>query len=258
VLVRLFVLSSRYLDDFQLRVLDVLFETGSVGIVGACIDGSRPPSKLARLRRELRKGRGGYVLIMALGTLGRRRGDAAVPAADYFQARAVECAVVEDLYSDATISFIRGTRPGCLFRTGFGIIREPILSLAPAGVISFHHGDMRKYRGQPVGFWELYHRESEIRVCVQLLNERLDAGRIVVEQTFPIHQSDSWSSVERRAFEGSPHMVREACLRLDSPSFVPETIPEAQLGKLYTTPNLRQWATLQAKIAMRKIRASRR
>ena len=33
---------------------------------------------------------------------------------------------------------------------GFGIVKEPLLSLASQGILSYHHGNMRKYRGQPV------------------------------------------------------------------------------------------------------------
>ena len=53
--------------------------------------------------------------------------------------------------------------PDVLLRIGgFGIVKEPLLSLCRAGVLSYHHGDMRRYRGQPPAFWELYHGERSI------------------------------------------------------------------------------------------------
>jgi methionyl-tRNA formyltransferase len=162
---------------------------------------------------------------------------------------------VEDLYADATLAFIRGTRPDCIFRFGFGFIREPVLSLAPKGVISYHHGDIRRYRGQPVAFWELHAGEHVMGVTVQVLSEKLDAGKIVLEKPIPIRPSDTWNSLERRAYDESKSMIHEACLLLDRDDFRPEVVPEDELGTLNTIPNFRQWTALQGKVLSRRVRA---
>jgi methionyl-tRNA formyltransferase len=64
---------------------------------------------------------------------------------------------------------------------GFGIIKAPLLDLAPQGVLSYHHGDMREYRGQPPAFWELYNGEKPNRVTVQRLSPGIDCGQPIVE-----------------------------------------------------------------------------
>ena len=43
---------------------------------------------------------------------------------------------------------------GVLF--GFGFVVGPVLDAFEHGVLSFHHGDLREYRGQPMGFWEQF------------------------------------------------------------------------------------------------------
>jgi methionyl-tRNA formyltransferase len=128
--------------------------------------------------------------------------------------------------------------------------------LPPKGVISYHHGDIRKYRGQPVAFWELYAGEREMGVTVQVLNEQLDAGKIVLERRIPIRWNDSWDSLERRAYDESVDMIHEACLLLDKRDFSPEVVPVDELGTLYTMPNLRQWAVLQSRLLWRKVRGA--
>jgi folate-dependent phosphoribosylglycinamide formyltransferase PurN len=250
---RLVILSTSTLDDFQMGVLGPLWASNEVDIVGACIDRRPPVPRAKKLIRELKKGRGGYVLVMAFSSLAR--GAPATQASDYFRDKGVEVKVVDDLYGESTLAWLREKRPDSVFRTGFGIIREPVLSLAPKGVISFHHGNLRKYRGQPVGFWELYHGERELGVCVQVLTEELDAGRIVVQKNVPIHWSDTWGALERRAYAESRPMLHEACVLLDRPDFEPEVVPREELGTLFTTPNLRQWLTLQARVALRRMRA---
>lgn len=249
---RIVVLCESGLDDFQLQVLEPFWASTEVEVVGACIDGRAAEPRTRKLSKELKKGRGGYVVIMALSSLFGKR--ASRSALEYFRSKGVETTVVESLYTESTLAWIRQRQPACILRMGFGIIREPVLSLAPKGVISYHHGDLRKYRGQPVGFWELYRGESEMGVCVQVLNEELDAGRIVTEKRVPVHTTDSWRSLEKRCYAASPRMAVEACVLLSKPSFAPQVVPRAELGHLYTTPNLRQWLTLQGRVALRRLR----
>lgn len=254
----LLLLASPTVDEFWMNVLEPLFNDPRIVIVGACVDVQTSPSMFARLRQHLKKGRGGYVVVMGLKRLVRPLHHRTLPTDGYLRDRDVEMLETDDLYSTEALEFIREKKPDCIFRFGFGIIKEPVLSLAPKGVISFHHGNMRKYRGQPVGFWELYAGEREMGVTVQVLNEKLDAGKIVVEKPIPIRPNDTWDSLEERAFDDSVGMVHEACLLLERDDFEPEVIPEDELGKLYTVPNMRQWATLQSRVFWRKVRRAKR
>jgi methionyl-tRNA formyltransferase len=257
-MITVFLLASPTVDDFWMKVLEPMFSDPRTAIVGACIDVGRSPSMFSRLRQHLKKGRGGYVVVMGLKRLVRPLKDRSLPTDGYLSTRGVDLFETDDLYSDRTLDFIRAKRPDTIFRFGFGFIREPILSLPPKGVISYHHGDMRKYRGQPVGFWELYAGERQMGVTVQVLNDKLDAGKIVVEKPIPIRSNDTWDSLEQRAFDDSVDMAHEACLRLERDDFEPEVIPEDELGELYTVPNMRQWATLQSRVFWRKLRGATR
>jgi methionyl-tRNA formyltransferase len=255
--VRLLLLAAPTLDDFWPRVLDPLFRDARIEVVGACVDTRPAPPLLTRLRQAVKKGRGGYVVVMAAKLLWRSLSERTSSTTEYLHEKGVDVREVDDLYAEATLEYMRAQRPDCIFRFGFGFIREPVLSLPPKGVISYHHGDLRKYRGQPVGFWELYAGECEMGVTVQVLNEHLDAGNIVVERAVPIRPNDTWASLEKRAYEASVDMIHEACLLLDRDDFRPQPVSGDELGTLYTVPNLRQWTVLQSRVVRRKIRAAR-
>jgi methionyl-tRNA formyltransferase len=257
-MINLLLLASPTVDKFWMNVLEPLLGDPRIGIVGACIDIRKSQSPLVRLREHLRKGRGGYVVVMALKRLLRPLNHRGVPTAGYLRDREVELWETDDLYAEATLDFIRARKPDCIFRFGFGFIHQPVLSLPPKGVISYHHGDIRKYRGQPVGFWELYAGERQMGVTVQVLNEKLDAGKIVVEKSIPIRSNDTWDSLERRAYDESVDMIHEACLRLGREDFDPEVVPDDELGSLNTVPNMRQWAALQFRVFWRKVRGAKR
>jgi methionyl-tRNA formyltransferase len=193
------------------------------------------------------------VLIMAVNRL-RRRGAAAAITAVVFERLRVPIVCTKDPYGEETIQAIRHLRPEVLLLIGgFGIIKPPLLNLAPQGVLSYHHGDMRKYRGQPPAFWELYNGEQQIGVTVQRLKAGIDCGEPIVERRFPIRRNDTLGSLSKRIFAGSTDMMKEAVQRLEESSGRAEGI--TSVGHLYTLPNLRQWLVFQARIGQRVLAA---
>jgi methionyl-tRNA formyltransferase len=73
------------------------------------------------------------------------------------------------------IENIRKFKPDILLLIdGFGIIKEPLLKITPLGVLSYHHGNMQKYRGEPPAFLELYNNENEMGITVQILSSGLE------------------------------------------------------------------------------------
>ena len=122
--------------------------------------------------------------------------------------------------------------------------------MAPKGILSYHHGNMRKYRGQPVGFWELYNGETEMGVTVQRLAAGIDKGTPIVEKVIPIEENDDVNSLRNRALMSSTTMMHEAVQLLSDPSFSPNEI--RVFGPIYTLPNLRQYLRLKFKLFFRK------
>ena len=244
---RVAVLAPARLNDFHHEVLRRLLESDRVEVVAACVDARPPASRLTTLRRNLERGRGGYVLVLAARALARR-GDPGPRSAAFFSERAVPVLDTPDLYTPETVAFLESAKPACLLRLGFGIVREPILSLAPGGTLSYHHGNPRRYRGQPAGFWEIYNGEPETGAIVQVLGDEIDAGAIVCERTFPVLPGESWAELRRRTHDESADMALEACLRLEDPAFEPIRLAPTELGPVYTTPNLRQWLRMQLRV----------
>lgn len=72
-------------------------------------------------------------------------------------------------------------RHGCevVIKFGMGLLRDPDSAGVRHGVLSFHHGDPREYRGRPAGFYEILHRRTSMGLMVQRLSEKLDGGRVM-------------------------------------------------------------------------------
>jgi folate-dependent phosphoribosylglycinamide formyltransferase PurN len=253
------LLAGRTLDEFQLAVLDTFLNAPpSTRVVGCVIDARPVPSPWRRGWTNLARGRGGYVAIMALSRA-KRRVSTTFDTEAVLDGLRVPIIRTDDPYCQETLLKIRGLQAEVLVLLGgFGIVKQPLLSLVPEGVLSYHHGDMRKYRGQPPGFWELYHGEERIGVTVQRLSPGIDCGEPILERSFAIQRDDTLRSLSRRMFLGSSDMMLAAVRRLEDPSFRAESL--GSFGKLHTLPNLRQWLVLQIRIGRRvlSVRAGRR
>lgn len=82
-------------------------------------------------------------------------------------------------FQDKDLELIRAAKVDVMLRFGFNIIKGPILNTAKYGVWSFHHGDNRHFRGAPPYFWEIYHDAPLSGIILQILNEKLDSGRVL-------------------------------------------------------------------------------
>ncbi|MFD1788112.1 formyltransferase family protein [Sphingomonas floccifaciens] len=139
-----------------------------------------------------------------------------------------------------TIAKIQELEPDFILRFGFGILTGDILSIARYGLWSYHHGDHHSYRGQPPGFWEIYNRESTAGAMLQVLSEKLDAGRVLHKGQFSV-TAHSYARTRDTLYFGASSFVARACNDILLNGF-PSIDPEAanSLGKVYKQPTTPQ------------------
>ncbi len=82
---------------------------------------------------------------------------------------------------------VRAAGVDLFIRLGFRILRGGILTTAPLGVWSFHHGDNRHNRGGPAGYWEVFLGWSTTGSVLQILNEDLDDGLVLARSWSATH-----------------------------------------------------------------------
>ena len=82
-------------------------------------------------------------------------------------------------YSSEDIKKIKERNLDLIIRLESGILKGEIIKSSRKGIISFHHGDNKFYRGLPPGFWEVYNNDPTTGFIIQKLNEKLDDGEII-------------------------------------------------------------------------------
>lgn len=102
---------------------------------------------------------------------------------------------------------INADRPDAIVKFGLGLLRVPEQLAVP--MLSYHHGDPRRYRGRPAGFYEMLKGEPVIGQIVQVLTNRLDAGPVVAYVETRV-QPHSYRATMRDAYAASPLLMKEA------------------------------------------------
>lgn len=90
------------------------------------------------------------------------------------------------------------------------IFKKRILSLPPLGTINCHAGKLPFYRGRNILNWVLINDEKEFGITVHYVDEGIDTGDIILQETFPISDSDTYATLLERAYEGCAQLLCEA------------------------------------------------
>lgn len=243
------LLADHFISDFRLKTLKPILEDNNYLIKVALID-DRPKKTLRqKLKNNIKRGRGGYIFIMAFQNLFSKN-EEGVKTKEFCSKNGIAVIETKKPYSLDTIEIIKKFNLDLLILVGgFGIIREPLLEVTSLGVLSYHHGNMRKYRGMPPALWELYNNENEMGVTVQILSAGLDNGIPIEERTIEIKKNDSLKKLQNRAYDQSVNMLYKALQKISNKEFKPQRIHN--FGKIYTLPNLREWIVLNIRVIMR-------
>jgi len=253
---RIGLLTTDSIPVFRLNTLKPVLKDNSFSIDFAVIDDRPKKSIYEKLKKNIRRGRGGYIIIMAYQRFFAKK-EITISAEMFCNENGISFHKTENIYSPETIDYISKKKADVLILIGgYEIIKEPLLSIAHFGILSYHHGNMRKYRGQPPAFWELFNDEKEMGITVQILAAGLDHGTPVLEKTIEIMKNETLTSLHSRSLQESVYMMYEALKKLTDKDFVPAKIEN--YGKVYTIPNLRQWIILKMKIFWRRLFASLR
>jgi hypothetical protein len=160
---------------------------------------------------------------------------------------------VEGLWSELPPEVVDriGATSDLVLRRGFGLLRGDVLTATDHGVLSYHHGDPRAYRGGPAGFWEFLHGESTAGVMVQRLRPELDAGDVLAYADVDISGCRSWGAVRRALYGNSADLLAEAVETARSDDADPLDLGDP--GPVYHPPSAPDLARYLATAAERRL-----
>lgn len=127
---------------------------------------------------------------------------------------------------------LRADRLDVLVKFSSALLKIPDTDVLATPILSYHHGDPRRFRGRPAGFYELHTDAPAMGQIVQILSNRLDAGMVVAYAETKVHRH-SYRATLVEAYRHSPLLLAGAIANARSGT----GLPIEPTGKVYRLPS---------------------
>jgi methionyl-tRNA formyltransferase/peptidoglycan/xylan/chitin deacetylase (PgdA/CDA1 family) len=119
---------------------------------------------------------------------------------------------VGDLNSASATAALARLRPDLGIVLGTRLLKRSTFAVPRLGCLNLHLGKVPEYRGMPPGFWEHYDRQRTAGVTVHFIDDGLDTGDVLGEDSVAIDPLDSPETLRRKLeISGGELLVR--CVR---------------------------------------------
>ena len=96
------------------------------------------------------------------------------------------------------------------------IFKSKIINLTKYKTINCHAGKLPFYRGRNILNWVLINDEVEFGITVHYMDKGIDTGNIILQKTYPISNSDNYSTLLNKSYEECPKLLFEAINRISN------------------------------------------
>lgn len=130
---------------------------------------------------------------------GRHLELAACPVKTYLGTRQIPVLTPAKVNAPESLAVLRSLEPDLIVVVAYGqLLKVAILEMAPQGVINVHGSLLPKYRGAAPIQWAVANGDRVSGVTTMFLNERMDAGDMILKRELPIGSSDTGGSYHDR------------------------------------------------------------
>lgn len=128
---------------------------------------------------------------------------------------AVEVLQPEKLRPPEFLEALRGWAPDLIVVAAYGrILPKSVLDLPARGCINVHGSLLPKYRGAAPVQWAILRGEEVTGVTIMQMNERMDAGDILLQRETAIGSDETYGELQVRLAEIGAQALMEAIARL--------------------------------------------
>lgn len=146
---------------------------------------------------------------------GRGQKLSAPPVKEAALAAGVPVLQPEKVRTEEFLSQLRAWTPDIIIVVAYGrILPKPILELPRLGCINVHASLLPKYRGAAPIQWAIYRGETHTGVTIMRINERMDAGDMLLQRETGIGESETYGELQTRLSELGAAALLEALPRI--------------------------------------------
>ena len=128
---------------------------------------------------------------------GRRQHLTPCPVRAFVGQRDIPILMPEKVSAPDVVEQIASWKPDLFVVADFGQLLKPaLLAVPPLGSINIHPSLLPKYRGAAPIAWAVANGDTETGLTIMYLNERMDAGDIILQEQIPIHDEHTAATLE--------------------------------------------------------------
>jgi len=161
-----------------------------------------------------------YRIMERAGGLSRRGGRGGgrfYSLRSLLEASGVEYSHEDDLNSETCLRGLRQWKTDLLVSISCPqIFKKDLIDLAPKGCLNLHGSLLPDYRGVMPSFWVLANGEKEAGVTLFYVNEKIDAGDVLIQRRYEIGPDDTLDGLIVRSKRLGAEMVVEAVRRIEA------------------------------------------
>ena len=94
------------------------------------------------------------------------------------------------------------------------IFKKLIYDIPKYGTINCHAGKLPLYRGRNVLNWVLINDEKEFGITVHFVNDGIDTGDIILQETFEITENDSYKTLLEKAYKECQKILLRSIIKI--------------------------------------------
>ena len=94
------------------------------------------------------------------------------------------------------------------------IFRKDIINLTRIGIINCHAGKLPFYRGRNILNWVLINDEKEFGITVHFVDEGIDTGDIILQETFSITDKDNYRTLLDISYSSCANILYKSLVQI--------------------------------------------
>jgi methionyl-tRNA formyltransferase len=87
------------------------------------------------------------------------------------------------------------------------IFRKELINLPRLGCINIHSGLLPSYKGMMPCFWALYNKERECGISIHYINEKIDEGKLLLQEKINIEEGESLDHLIKRTKDAGADLM---------------------------------------------------
>jgi methionyl-tRNA formyltransferase len=158
----------------------------------------------------------------------------------YAREKGLQILQPEKLKDPAFLEELQSLRAGLQIVVAFRMLPEVVWSMPPMGTVNLHGSLLPQYRGAAPINWAVINGEKETGVTTFKLQQDIDTGNILLQESFPIGETETAGDVHDRMKEiGAQLLVRTIAGLMagdlaEKPQSIPDSPPLKHAPKIFT------------------------